>query len=106
MDVVKEEGTSACGPGLRLRPLVPASHKHLGERVGAGAADVAPAGVEGHVVDGLVQLPAVGGELLDAGPALQVPQADGAVVTWTHSQSEGRKGRKGRGPARRAALTS
>lgn len=33
-------------------------------------------------MDGLVELLAVGRELLDAGLALQVPQADGAVVAW------------------------
>lgn len=35
-----------------------------------------------HVVDGLVELLAVGRELLDARLALEVPEADGAVVTW------------------------
>lgn len=56
-------------------------------------------------MDGLVQLPAVGGELLHAGAALQVPQADGAVVTWTHNQSEGRKGAAAKGGGT-PALTS
>lgn len=56
------------------------SYEDLGERVGPGAADVALGGVERHVMDGLLRLLAVGGELLDAGLALHVPQTDGAVV--------------------------
>lgn len=69
-------------------PVGGASHKDLGERVGAGAADVTLGGVERHVVDGLVELPAVGGELLDARSALHVPQADGTVVTWRHNRPQ------------------
>lgn len=42
-------------------------------------------------MDGLVELPAVGGELLDARPALHVPQADGAVVTWNRPQRGGER---------------
>lgn len=38
--------------------------------------------MERHVMDGLVKLLAVRRELLDAGLALEVPQADGAVVAW------------------------
>lgn len=58
------------------------SYEDLGERVGPGAADVALGGVERHVVDRLLKLLAVGGELLDARFTLHVPQTDGAVVTW------------------------
>lgn len=56
------------------------SYEDLGERVGPGAGDEALGGVERHVVDGLLKLLAVGGELLDASLVLQTPQADGAVV--------------------------
>lgn len=59
---------------------VPGSYKDLGEGVRSGAGDVALGRVERHVVDGLVKLLAVGGELLDARLALEVPQTDGAVV--------------------------
>lgn len=57
------------------------SYEDLGERVGAGAADVALGWVERHVVDRLLELLAVGGELLDARLALHVPQTDRTVVT-------------------------
>lgn len=57
------------------------SHKDLGKRVGASAAHVALSWVKRHIMDGLVELPAVGGELLDARSALHVPQTDGTVVT-------------------------
>lgn len=56
------------------------SYEDLGKRVGAGAADVALGRVERHVVDGLLELLAVGGELLDAGSTLHVPQTHRAVV--------------------------
>ncbi|MEQ2301194.1 hypothetical protein AMECASPLE_033398 [Ameca splendens] len=58
------------------------SYKDLGECVSSGAADVAFSWVECHIVDGLVKLLSVGGELLDAGLTLHVPQTDGAVMTW------------------------
>ncbi len=58
------------------------SYEDLSERVGPGAADVALGGVERHVVDRLLELLAVGGELLDARLDLHVPQTDRAVVTW------------------------
>lgn len=64
------------------------SYEDLGQRVGPGAADVALCGVERHVVDGLLELLAVSGELLDARLALHVPQADGAVVTWQEEQRQ------------------
>ena len=57
------------------------SYKDLSERVGPGAADVAFGGMERHIVDGLLELLAVCGELLDAGLTLHVPQTDRAVVT-------------------------
>ena len=56
------------------------SYEDLGKCVCPGAADVALGGVERHVVDGLLKLLAVGGELLDACLALHVPQTDRAVV--------------------------
>lgn len=56
------------------------SYEHFGERVGPGAGDVAFGRVERHIVDRLLELLSVSRELLDAGFALQVPQADGAVV--------------------------
>lgn len=59
---------------------VPGSYEDLGEGVGSGAGDVALGRVERHVVDGLVELLAVGRELLDARLALEVPQSEGAVV--------------------------
>lgn len=73
------------------------SYENLGEGVGAGAADVALGGVERHVVDRLLELLAVGGELLDARFTLHVPQADGAVVTCTdrNSPSGSRHGQTG-----------
>lgn len=58
------------------------SYEDLSQRVGPGAADVALGWVERHVVDRLLELLAVGGELLDARLALHVPQTDRAVVTW------------------------
>lgn len=60
------------------------SYKDLSERVGPGTADVALGGVERYIVDGLLELLAVGGELLDAGFALHVPQTDRTVVTSRH----------------------
>lgn len=57
------------------------SYEHFGESVRPGARDVAFRRVEGHVVDGLLELLPVSRELLDAGFTLQVPQADGRVVT-------------------------
>lgn len=79
---------SAGGPPPRL-------HVDPGEGVGAGGGDVGLGGVEGHVVDGLLALLAVGRDLLDARLAVQVPQAQGAVVTW---------GGRGAGGQRREAL--
>lgn len=58
-----------------------ASYEDFGESVRPGAGDVAFGRVERHVVDRLLKLLPVGRELLDAGLALQVPKADGAVVT-------------------------
>lgn len=40
--------------------------------------------MERHVVDGLFALLAVSRELLHTRLALQIPQADGAVVTWVN----------------------
>lgn len=62
------------------------SYEDLGEGIGPGAADVALGRVERHVVDRLLELLTVGGELLDARFALHVPQADGAVMTWRDRQ--------------------
>ena len=56
------------------------SYEHLGQGVGPGAGDVALGGVEGHGVDGLVELLAVRTELLQTGPGLHGPEADRAVV--------------------------
>lgn len=67
---------------MRLSSVGRQSYEDPGERVGPGAADIALGGVERHVVDGLFELLAVSGELLDARLALHVPQTDGAVVTW------------------------
>lgn len=64
-----------------IRSTRDASHEDLGQRVGTGAAHVALGWVKRHIMDGLVELPAVGGELLDARSALHVPQTDGTVVT-------------------------
>ena len=63
-----------------------ASYKDFGESVRPGAGDVAFRRVEGHVVDGLLKLLPVSRELLDAGFALQVPQADGGVMTCREGQ--------------------
>lgn len=57
------------------------SHEDLGKRVGTGTAHVALSWVKRHIMDGLVELSAVGGELLDARSALHVPQTDGTVMT-------------------------
>ena len=57
------------------------SYENLGEGVGAGAGDVALCGVKGHGVDGLVELPAVGAELLQTRPGLHGPETDRAVMT-------------------------
>lgn len=59
----------------------PASYEDFGESVRPGTGNVAFGRVERHVVDRLLELLPVGSELLDAGLALQVPKADGAVVT-------------------------
>lgn len=69
------------------------SYEDLGERVSPGAADVALGWVERHVVDGLLELLAVGGELLDARLALHVPQTDRAVVAWEEEEGESQWGR-------------
>ena len=53
-----------------------------GQGVCAGRGDEGPAGVEGHVVDGLLALLPVGCDLLDARLAVNAPQAHRAVVTW------------------------
>lgn len=57
------------------------SYEDFGEGVGSRAADVALGGMKRHVVNGLVELLPVSGELLDARLALHVPQTHGAVVT-------------------------
>lgn len=56
------------------------SDEDFGESVGAGAGDVRPERMEGHVQDALVELLAVRRDLLHAGLGVQVPQAHGAVV--------------------------
>lgn len=75
--------------GTQAQPLIystgDASNKDLGKRVGTSTAHVALGGVKRHVVDGLAELPAVGGEFLDACSALHVPQTDGTVVTCRHN---------------------
>ena len=38
--------------------------------------------MEGYVIDGLLRFFPVSRDLLDARLAVQVPQTDGAVVTW------------------------
>lgn len=75
--------------GAAGRGCSSASYEHFGESVCPGAGDVAFRRVERHVVDGLLELLPVGGELLDAGFTLQVPQADGGVVAWR--EEEGRE---------------
>src|SRR4029434_296573 len=47
-----------------------------------GAGDVGLGRVEGHVVDALVRLLPVGGDLLHARLAVQVPQAHLTVMAW------------------------
>lgn len=83
-------GGGGVGLGLIEAEAVsgPRSYEDLGERVGAGAGDEALGGVECHVVDGLLELLAVGGELLDAGLVLQTPQADRAVVAFGRADRE------------------
>lgn len=78
-----EEGGEwwGCGRGRAHAKTGPASYEDFGESVRPGASDVAFGRVERHVVDRLLELLPVGRELLDAGFALQVPKADGAVVT-------------------------
>lgn len=63
----------ACGRGLHVDP---------GEGVGSGGGDVGLGGVEGYVVDGLLALLTVSSDLLNTRLTVQVPQTQGAVVTW------------------------
>lgn len=91
----KHQSDDMAGIRLRPQPSTPEfpstrrSYEDLSESVGPGAADVALGRVERHVVDGLLALLAVSRELLHARLALQIPQADGAVVTWGREQKKG-----------------
>lgn len=62
-------------------PTPPPLHVDSGEGVGASRGDVGLGGVEGDVVDGLLAFLPVGGDLLNAGFGVQVPQTQRAVVT-------------------------
>lgn len=84
----QSEAVRGGGAGVRegRRTGSSTSYKHLSESVGPGAGDVALRRVERHVVDGFLELLPVSRELLDAGFTLQVPQADGAVVTCSEEE--------------------
>lgn len=66
------------------------SDKDLGECVGPGAGDEGLGGMEGHVVDRLVMLLPVGGDLLDTRPVVQHPQTHRAVMTCRGRHAHGR----------------
>lgn len=81
-DWVRERG---CGGGGTCCSV---SYEHLGESVRPGTGDVAFRRMERHVVDRFLEFLSVSRELLDAGFTLQVPQTDGAVVTWGQNMQE------------------
>lgn len=68
-----DQSLCLCGFHLQIDP---------GEGVGAGGGDEGLGRVEGHVVDGLFALLPVSGDFLNARFTVQVPETQGAVVTW------------------------
>lgn len=69
-------------PSLRVSLTYSGLHVDPGESVGSSRGDEGLGRVEGHVVNGLFALLTVSRDLLDAGFTVQVPQTQGAVVTW------------------------
>lgn len=57
-------------------------HIDPGEGIGARGGDEGLGRVEGHVIDGLLTLLPVSGDLLNARFTVKVPEPQGAVVTW------------------------
>lgn len=87
-DLGRQSETEGGGAGVRegQRTGSSTSYKHLSESVSPGAGDVALRRVKRHIVDRFLELLPVSRELLDAGFTLQVPQADGAVVTCSEEE--------------------
>lgn len=63
----------------------PSSYKDLGKSICPSAGDQGLARVEGHIVDGLFVLLAMGCDFLHACLVVEVPQTEGAVMACDRS---------------------